>query len=61
MNKKIIKLLTIVVLIFLSLLYRKNVYASSTTKVHLIFNKISYDAGEEIKLTIKLENFSKLY
>lgn len=60
MNKKIIKLLTIVVLIVLSLLYRKNVYASSTTKVHLIFNKISYDAGEEIKLTINLENFSKL-
>ncbi len=60
MNKKIIKLTTIMVLIFLSLLYRKTAYANSTTKVHLIFNKISYDVGEEIKLTINLENFNKL-
>ncbi len=60
MNKKIIKLLLVMGLILLSLLYRKNAYASNITKVHLIFNKISYDAGEEVKLTINLENFNKL-
>lgn len=30
------------------------------TKVHLIFNQISYEVGEEIKLTINLENFTNL-
>lgn len=60
MYKKIIKLLVFMMLLSFSLLYRKIAYASTTTKVHLIFNKISYDAGEEIKLTINLENFIKL-
>ena len=37
-----------------------SVEATTNTKVHLIFNKVSYNKGEEIKLTINLENFNNL-
>lgn len=36
------------------------VYANNNTFVHLIFNKVSFEIGEEVRLTINLENFSNL-
>ena len=49
-----------IIFCFFSFISQKNISASTNTKVHLIFNKISYNKGEEIKLTINLENFNNL-
>lgn len=58
MNKKIIKIILIV--FFLLTLNKTKAQALSQTITHLIFNKTSFEIGEEIKLTINLENFSNL-
>lgn len=34
--------------------------ANNNTNIHLIFNKVSFEIGEEVRLTINLENFSNL-
>lgn len=58
MNKKIIKFF-LIVLILISF-NKTKVKASNETITHLIFNKTSFEIGEEIKLTINLENFYNL-
>lgn len=51
----------IIFICMFSVLYRQNnIEASSSTNVHLIFDKKSYLKGEEVKLTVNLENFNNL-
>lgn len=58
MNKKIIKI--VLIIFFLLSFHKTKVHATNETITHLIFNKTSFEIGEEIKLTINLENFSNL-
>lgn len=58
MNKKIIKI--VLIIFFLLTFHKTKVRATNDTITHLIFNKTSFEIGEEIKLTINLENFSNL-
>ncbi len=58
MNKKIMKFFLII--LFLLTFTKTKVQAKSQVITHLIFNKTSFEIGEEIKLTINLENFSNL-
>lgn len=57
------KLIYLFVFCFMFILCYHNSFinaSSDSTNVHLIFNKTSFNKGEEIKLSINLENFSNL-
>lgn len=55
------KVLCLFVFCFIFVLNNINVFAENEeAKVHLIFNKVSFSIGEEIKLNINLENYSNL-
>jgi len=58
--KRIINKLILVLSVITLFQQSKLVNAISNTKVHLIFDKITYEQGEEIRLTINLENFANL-
>lgn len=59
MKRKIVKIIFLIIVSFTFLKF-KVVKAESETKIHLIFNKVSYECNEEVKLTINLENFTNL-
>lgn len=54
------RLVSLFLLSLILLVNNKTIYASNNTSVHLIFNKVSFNKGDIIKLSINLENFSDL-